>query len=249
MNTYLSGELPQVGDVVFCVNPDWGLESKEYIVKKVIDFLDEITLVDAPEGSGSFYYHRFRLVKRASQEKSTNQVKLHLGCNLKKIHGFTNVDIRPEVNPDLVDDCAKLEKIENESVDVIYTCHMLEHLKREESKQALNRYWEVLKNGGEIYISVPDIEMICRHYVLYRDLHILERLLYGGQTHVADFHFTGWDFDTLKEDLSNLDFHSIYRYDPWKTDWSYHDDYSKAYLPHMDFAKGTLMSLNVKAKK
>ena len=51
--------------------------------------------------------------------------KLHLGCFHKKIYGFTNVDIREDVEPDLVDDVFKLENVENESVDLIYACHVL----------------------------------------------------------------------------------------------------------------------------
>ena len=38
-------------------------------------------------------------------------MKLHLGCFHKKIHGFTNVDIREDVEPDLVDDVFKLENV------------------------------------------------------------------------------------------------------------------------------------------
>ena len=47
-------------------------------------------------------------------------MKLNLGCYDRKIHGFINVDIRSEVNPDLVDDAFSLTKIENDSVDLIY---------------------------------------------------------------------------------------------------------------------------------
>lgn len=175
--------------------------------------------------------------------------KLHLGCYNKKIYGFINIDIRPEVNPDILDDCAKLSKIENESIDLIYTSHTMEHFYREESLQALKRYYEVLKKGGEIYISVPDLDKVFRHYILHQDLRLLQNFLYGSQKHIADFHYTGWNFTTLKEDLESVGFTNVELYDTWKTEWSHVDDYSKAYLPHMDFTNGVLMSLNVKATK
>ena len=176
-------------------------------------------------------------------------LKLHLGCYNKKIHGFTNIDCRAEVHPDIVDDCAKLEKVVDGSVDLIYTSHMMEHLKRNESLFAMKRYYEVLKKHGKIYISVPDLEKVFKHYVLHEDLRLLQNFLYGSQVHEADYHWTGWDFKTLKEDLESVGFKHVKRYDRWATDFAYHDDYSAAYLPHMDFKNGVLMSLNVEAIK
>jgi predicted SAM-dependent methyltransferase len=44
-------------------------------------------------------------------------VRLNLGCYDKQLPGFTNVDIRADVNPDLVDDAFELEKIADGSVD------------------------------------------------------------------------------------------------------------------------------------
>ena len=176
-------------------------------------------------------------------------MKLHLGCFHKKIYGFTNVDIRPEVQPDLVDDCMKLTKFENNSIDLIYTSHMMEHANRKDGLEGFKRYYEVLKTGGKLYISVPDLEMVFRHYILHQNLRLLQNFLYGSQKHSADYHLNGWDFRTLKEDLESVGFKNVERYDTWKTEWSYIDDYSKAYLDHMDFTNGILMSLNVKAIK
>jgi len=105
-------------------------------------------------------------------------MKLHLGCFYKKIHGFTNVDIREDVNPDLIDDVFKLEKVENESVDLIYACHVLEHAKKQESKDAIKRWHEVLKKGGILRVSVPDLQSVCEHYICHKDLKVLESLLY-----------------------------------------------------------------------
>ena len=77
-------------------------------------------------------------------------MKLHLGCGLKKIEGYVNIDIRPDVNPDIIDDIYKLNKIPNNSVDVIYACHVLEHFGRHEYLNVLKRWFEILKEGGEV---------------------------------------------------------------------------------------------------
>ena len=55
-------------------------------------------------------------------------MKLNLGCFNKQLPGFVNVDIREDVKPDVVDSAFTLKKFENNSVEVVYASHMLEHL-------------------------------------------------------------------------------------------------------------------------
>jgi len=74
-------------------------------------------------------------------------------------------------------------------------------------------------------------------------------LLYGGQTYDYNFHHVAFDFAVLLVFLKEAGFSGVERYD-----WRYflpedYDDYSRSYLPHMDFEHGRLMSLNVVAKK
>ena len=74
-------------------------------------------------------------------------------------------------------------------------------------------------------------------------------LLYGGQDYKNNYHYCTFDYALLSEKLRNAGFVRIERYD-WQTFLpDGYDDFSRAYLPHMDFAHGTLMSLNVKARK
>jgi hypothetical protein len=77
----------------------------------------------------------------------------------------------------------------------------------------------------------------------------LRGFLYGGQTYEQNYHYCAWDFDTLSEDLKKLGFKNIYSYDWVATEHANMDDYSQAYLPHMDKVNGKLMSLNIEAIK
>ena len=183
--------------------------------------------------------------------------KLHLGCFHKKIHGFTNVDIREDVQPDLVDDVFKLENVENESVDLIYACHVLEHANRQEASEAMKRWFSVLKKGGILRLAVPDLQAVFEHYICHKDLKLLECFLYGSQKHPYDFHYSGWDFKLLETDLTKAGFSSVERYDWRDTEHFYIDDYSQSYLPKISYTsrqkrgiiEGKLMSLNVEAVK
>lgn len=186
-----------------------------------------------------------------------DETKLHLGCFYQKIHGFTNVDIREDINPDLVDDVFKLKNIKQGSVDLIYTCHVLEHAKRQEAKDAMKRWHEILKKGGILRVSVPDLEAIFEYYICHKDLRVLECLLYGSQKHPYDFHYTGWDFKSMERDLKEAGFSSVKRYDWRDTEHFFVDDYSQSYLPKISYAtrekrgdiEGKLMSLNIEAVK
>ena len=179
----------------------------------------------------------------------SKKIKLNLGCYDRKIYGFLNVDVRDDVEPDVVDDAFTLTKFDKDSVDLIYACHMLEHGGYKESEQALLRWREVLKVGGVLRLAVPDMEAHFEHYYHHRDLRLLNSAFWGSQRHPYDYHKTGWDFKTLKAELEQIGFTNVRRYDWRKTEHFYVDDYSQSYLPHMDKTNGKLMSLNVEATK
>jgi len=177
------------------------------------------------------------------------KIKLHLGSGNKHIDGFINIDIREEVNPDLIDDIGKLESIENNSVDLIYVCHTLEHFGRHEYMAILERWFELLKDGGTIRISVPDFGKVVEYYNETGDVTKLIGLLYGGQTYTENYHYITWDFQSLKNDLIKVGFKDVLRYDWRCTEHSELDDFSQSYIPHMDKDNGKLMSLNIEAVK
>jgi len=177
--------------------------------------------------------------------------KLNLGCNDRKIHGFINIDSREEVGPDLVGDVTNLDtmRIDNSSVDLIYASHILEHFDFETSENILKHWYKKLKKGGVLRLAVPDIGAVCSYYLKTKDLQILSSFFWGGQNYDTDYHLCGWDFTSIEKTLSSIGFTSIGRYDWRDTEHYYVDDYSQAYLPHMDKDKGVLLSLNVEAVK
>jgi hypothetical protein len=63
------------------------------------------------------------------------------------------------------------------------------------------------------------------------------------------FHKTTYDFDSLKELLDEVGFHSMDYYFWQETEHGIFDDHSQAYIPHMDKENGKLISLNIEAIK
>jgi hypothetical protein len=102
---------------------------------------------------------------------------------------------------------------------------------------------------------VPDFEALVDVYLTYKNLDLIHGPLYGrmiiktlnGEKLI--YHKTCYDFESLKRLLEQCGFIDIHRYDWRKTEHKDYDDYSQAYIPHMDKEKGKLISLNVETKK
>lgn len=185
-------------------------------------------------------------------------MKLNLGCGNKKLPSFTNIDIRKEVEPDIVDDIATLTSLKNESADLIYACHVLEHFPFSDIYNILYRWYEVLKPNGILRLSVPDMDAVFAHYFYWKDLKDLRGFLWGRYDHEFNIHKSGWDYDTLKEEVENVGFKDIRRWNWEDTEpHKYIDDYSQVYWPRKEceYVNGTvyplnkLMSLNMEATK
>ena len=176
-------------------------------------------------------------------------IKLNLGCGSTPFENFINIDIRNLPSVDVVDDVGKLTKFKSNSVDAIYACHVLEHFGRHQYMKVLERWYSILKDEGILRISVPDIGEVCNQYSKGMSFKKLVGFLYGGQTYKENYHYIGFDFESLESDLKSVGFKAVYKWDWRKTEHSHIDDFSQAYLPHMDKENGILMSLNVESKK
>jgi predicted SAM-dependent methyltransferase len=176
-------------------------------------------------------------------------MKLHLGCGNKHIDGFINIDARQLPGVDVICDVNSLPQYKNDTIDLIYSSHVLEHTRRHEYMGILKRWCELLKEGGMLRLAIPDMEQVIKHYNIHGDLRLLRGFLWGGQTYNENYHYMGWDFKTIKEDLQEVGFKTVERYDWRNTEHSHIDDFSQCYLPHMEKEFGMLMSLNVEAIK
>ena len=176
--------------------------------------------------------------------------KLHLGCGGKIIPGYVNIDILDAPGVDAVCDIRALP-FDDGSVDLIYACSVVEHLSRGEWRAVLAHWRDKLAPGGILRLSVPDFEAACQRYGETGDMEELLGLLIGGQKDAYDRHGMIFDFAVLKGGLEAAGFTDIRRYDWRQTEIGELgiDDFSQAYLPHMDKDNGRLMMLNVEANR
>lgn len=178
--------------------------------------------------------------------------KLHLGCGKKFLPGFFHVDALEFPHVDRLGPVDKLDFIPDGSVQLIYACHVLEHFGRKEYQAVLKEWCRVLATGGVLRLAVPDFEAAANLYVsdkLKNGLSEILGLLVGGQRDQYDFHKMAFDEASLTGYLKDAGFSSTRRWEWRTTEHANVDDYSQAYLPHMDKENGVLVSLNLEAIK
>jgi SAM-dependent methyltransferase len=192
----------------------------------------------------------YKLAKYRARPTISTPGSLHLGCGSIRIDGYCNVDADFLPAVDIIDNVISLGKFESNFADQIYACHVLEHLDHNEVPRALARWFEVLRPGGELRISVPDIDRIVKIYSKNWD-HFQTSgntpwigLLYGGQLDPYDYHKTGFNFCWLSYLLEAAGFIAIseYPHDP-----HFISGVQDASLAHEPF--GEFISLNVMARK
>jgi predicted SAM-dependent methyltransferase len=99
---------------------------------------------------------------RVAKFKKYVPLKLNVGCGKVKLPGWVNIDVEP--GADLVLDVRNRLPFDDNSVDLIYNEHLLEHLTYEEGGKALNEFQRCLKKGGILRIAMPDLDWMIEQY-------------------------------------------------------------------------------------
>jgi predicted SAM-dependent methyltransferase len=99
--------------------------------------------------------------------------KLHIGCGPRRVAGWLNVDVSDsDYNVDLI--TGRLPWRDDVFAAVV-SQHFVEHVElKEELLPLLRELRRVLKAGGEIWLSCPDIEKACRSYLEHRMVDLIE---------------------------------------------------------------------------
>jgi len=164
-------------------------------------------------GTGSFH-----LRKALSSKPSEDNLRLHLGCGDISIPGFVNIDASKTFASNVIDDITSLSLFLDNSAEEIYACHVLEHFSHSEVPIILKRWFDVIKPGGTIRISVPYLDKIVQIYSDNKQHFQTEGnspwigLIYGGQKDVYDYHKTGFNFVWLRKLLTDAGFEDTAEY-------------------------------------
>ena len=183
------------------------------------------------------------------------RIVLHVGCgmpNPKKLHKTfqtpdwheVRFDIDKDVHPDILGDMTDMSVLPDNSVDAIFSSHNLEHLFAHQVAGALSEFNRVLKDGGFLLITMPDIETVAGYVArgqleeeLYRSpagpispldiLYGFGRAIANGNHFMA--HKTGFTAKSLGGKMRACGFTNITvsreGYDLWAIGYSYPFDH------------------------
>ncbi len=142
-------------------------------------------------------------------------LRLHIGGEAA-LDGWKVLNIEPADYVDYVGDCSDLSQFADESVSEIYASHVLEHLGYlDDLPNALKGFHRILKVGGRLRLSVPDLETLCRLFLhpnldMASRFHVM-RVMFGGQMDPHDFHKVGMTEEFMTDYLQVAGFTSIER--------------------------------------
>lgn len=107
---------------------------------------------------------------------------LNLGCGDRYASGWRNLDFVPTGSDVQRHNLLEELSFADNSVDVIYSSHVLEHFTPIQAGIFLNQCYRKLKPGGILRIVVPDLENICREY-----LKALDFAVEGNQEYIDKY--------------------------------------------------------------
>jgi hypothetical protein len=99
------------------------------------------------------------------------KVVLHVGCGPRRPESLhpafqtpewreLRLDIDPAVQPDIIASLTDMSPVGSDSVDAIWSSHNLEHLYAHEVPMALREFYRVIKPGGVVLITLPDLQQV-----------------------------------------------------------------------------------------
>jgi predicted SAM-dependent methyltransferase len=164
---------------------------------------------------------RIRRVGRRDLDSSCAQ--LHLGAGRRQVEGWLNVDV---VGSDYDIDFTQRLPWRSGSFAAVVSQHVIEHFELfDELMPLLGELRRVLQPGGEVWLSCPDMEKICRLYIDGRAHELVEDRLSREKEYSTQgappqqivndlFHQEGehknlLDFEMLKWALESADFSGV----------------------------------------
>ena len=161
-------------------------------------------------------YWRWRA--QNGRKNGTGEIRLHLGCGMKYLSGFVNIDGNLFRKSDLWLDLRNGLPFRNHSVSSIYTSHVLEHFYPDELQQLLRECYRILRPGGGLRAVVPDMGRAVQAYLsgqrgFFHDFPRTNKSI-GGKLSNLLFceggHRQGFDFSYMEEVLREAGFSSVW---------------------------------------
>lgn len=190
---------------------------------------------------------RRKLVSPALPQRTDGPLLVHIGCGDISSPEFVNVDAQPYPHVHFVrNDITDLSMFADGSVDLIYMCHVLEHVHRREIFDVLAEFRRVLKPGGVLRISVPDFDrLIAMYQDIGRDPDGIIAPLLGSHANEYDVHYWVFTERSLSRILTQAGFSAVRPWNPGQCEHHAFEDWASR--PIERDGKHYAISLNLEA--
>ncbi len=186
-------------------------------------------------------------MKAQLPQNPDGKVYLHLGCGDIASPEFINIDIHPAPHVHYVRDATDLSVFVDNYADLVYACHIFEHIPCDRLRETLGEWKRVLKPGGILRLSVPGFDELLSVYgACGHDVESIRGPLLGGWDGYPA-HCMIFNFSYLQQLLSDLGFSGIRKWVPSAVDHHAFDDWASRCIERN--GKKHHISLNVEGVK
>jgi predicted SAM-dependent methyltransferase len=136
-----------------------------------------------------YVVHRFGMRDRkfAKQYVLQSEVrKLHLGCGWNLLPDWLNMDYLPRCRGALYLDVRRPFYFVDETFDYIFSEHMIEHMSYHDGLNMLTECHRILKKGGKVRISTPDLAFLVKLYCANKSSLQREYIAWSNSTFLKD---------------------------------------------------------------
>jgi protein O-GlcNAc transferase len=219
------------------LDAEWRYTLSQQMSDRHANLYEDVTCVKALE---QFYRQvvEDKLItdaKTPSLQSTTKKKVLHVGCGPYSSSGLhetfktdtwqeVRLDIDPNVKPDIISSITDMSPVTSQSVDAIWSSHNIEHIYPHEVPIALAEFYRVLKPGGFVLITLPDIQKVAEYVAqgnLEEPIYLSSAgpiaaidILYGLGTDLAKgkyymAHRTGFTQESLDQKMQQAGFHPV----------------------------------------
>ncbi|MEK7070888.1 MAG: methyltransferase domain-containing protein [Patescibacteria group bacterium] len=198
-------------------------------------FLNKLTtfIAKAKKKTTRIVANLIRRVKAPPIPKNADgKVLIHLGCGPANDPRWINVDLLCLSHIHYIQDISKLDNFPDDTADLIYASHALEHIGRRALLGVLSEWRRVLKPGGVLRIAVPDFDYLINIYNSEgHDIGAIAGPLMGGQDYKYNFHYSVFNENYLSNLFKTAGFKEVRRWNPKTAPYHSFDDWSSHPYP------------------